>query len=284
MSKKEKYGVVDVGGGLRGIYGAGIFDYCLYNGIQFDYCIGVSAGSANLASYLVGQRDRNYRFYTEYALRRDYMSTKNMLQTGSYINLEYIFGTLSNHDGEYPLDFGAIMRSPAEFEIVASDCMTGAAHYFDGKKMHQDDYQPIMASSCVPVVNRPYRIDGAGYYDGGITDPIPVQHALMAGCDKVVVILTRPRNFYRKSDNDKRLARVIRKQYPNAAYKLAHRGELYNSQLDLCKKLEREGRVMIIAPETIGGMKTLKKDMDAVGMMYREALHDAEKIGPFLGL
>ena len=45
-----KIGVVDVGGGLRGIYAAGIFDYCLDNDINFDTCIGVSAGSANVAS------------------------------------------------------------------------------------------------------------------------------------------------------------------------------------------------------------------------------------------
>ena len=30
-------GVIDVGGGLRGIYGAGVFDFCLYNNINFDY-------------------------------------------------------------------------------------------------------------------------------------------------------------------------------------------------------------------------------------------------------
>ena len=45
-------GIVDVGGGLRGIYGAGIFDYCMEQGIHFDYCIGVSAGSANVCSIL----------------------------------------------------------------------------------------------------------------------------------------------------------------------------------------------------------------------------------------
>ncbi|MBQ1390429.1 MAG: patatin-like phospholipase family protein, partial [Firmicutes bacterium] len=49
-------GIVDVGGGTRGIYGAGIFDYCLDQGIRFDLVIGVSAGSANGASYIAGQR------------------------------------------------------------------------------------------------------------------------------------------------------------------------------------------------------------------------------------
>ena len=31
-----KIGVIDVGGGLRGIYAAGVFDWCLENGVKFD--------------------------------------------------------------------------------------------------------------------------------------------------------------------------------------------------------------------------------------------------------
>ena len=56
----EKIGVIDVGGGLRGIYAAGVFDWCMENDVQFDYGIGISAGSANLASYISGQHGRNY--------------------------------------------------------------------------------------------------------------------------------------------------------------------------------------------------------------------------------
>ena len=47
-----KIGIIDVGGGFRDIYGAGVLDVCMEQGIRFDYCIGISAGSANLASYL----------------------------------------------------------------------------------------------------------------------------------------------------------------------------------------------------------------------------------------
>ena len=50
-----KTAVVDVGGGMRGVYASGVLDRCLKENIQFDLCIGVSAGSANLASYLSGQ-------------------------------------------------------------------------------------------------------------------------------------------------------------------------------------------------------------------------------------
>ena len=74
-----KTGVVDVGGGLRGIYAAGVFDYCLDNGIHFDLCIGVSAGSANASSYIAGQKKRNYLFYTDYPFRKQYMSVRNFI-------------------------------------------------------------------------------------------------------------------------------------------------------------------------------------------------------------
>ena len=97
-----KTGIVDVGGGFRGIYAAGVFDYCLDRDIHFDLSIGVSAGSANVMSYLAGQRGRNYKFYTEYALRPEYMGAKNVLKRGSYIDLDYVYGTLSNSTGEYP--------------------------------------------------------------------------------------------------------------------------------------------------------------------------------------
>ena len=72
-----KTGAVDVGGGLRGVYAAGIFDYCLDQDIRFDLGIGVSAGGANVASYIARSKKRNYSFYTEYPFRKEYMRVGN---------------------------------------------------------------------------------------------------------------------------------------------------------------------------------------------------------------
>ena len=47
----ETIGIVDVGGGYRGIYASGVLDYCMDHRLQFDVGVGVSAGSANLISY-----------------------------------------------------------------------------------------------------------------------------------------------------------------------------------------------------------------------------------------
>ena len=74
-------GIVDVGGGMRCIYSAGVYD-CFYDRkIDVGYCLGVSAGSANLISYVCGQRGRNLAFYSDYALRKEYMSAENFIKT-----------------------------------------------------------------------------------------------------------------------------------------------------------------------------------------------------------
>ena len=158
-------GIIDVGGGMRGSYGAGVFDWCLENNIAFDYHVGVSAGSANLCSFLSGQKGRNLFFYADYSFRPEYMGLKHFIRTHDYLDLEYIYGeALTNSQGEYPLDFAAMLQSGKPFEIVATDALTGLPHYFEMHDMDQDDYGAIKACSCVPGVNRPYGWKGGLYY------------------------------------------------------------------------------------------------------------------------
>ena len=275
-------GVVDVGGGMRGVYGAGVFDFCMDHGISFDSCIGVSAGAANISSYAAGQRGRNYQFYLNYAFRKEYMGMKNYVRDRSYINLEYIYGTLSNSDGEYPLDFKAMRSCGKRIQVVATDARTGKAVYFGMEDMQQDQYGPIKASSCVPVVNRPYWISSVPYFDGGLSDPIPVNRAFRGGCDRVVLILTRPKDYYRKASNDLAFSRILHRTYPKAAKRLADRAATYNRQLDLAKSYEKRGKVLILAPKDISGMKTLKKDRKAMELMYEEGYEDAKAILDFI--
>jgi len=274
-------GVIDVGGGMRAAYGAGVFDWCMDNHIHFDYCIGVSAGSANLVSYLAGQRGRNYVYYTDYNLRDESMSLKNFAKSRNFVDLEYIYGKLSNQGGEYPLDFKAAIENPASFKIVATNAMTGKPHYFDKTDMSQDDYGAIKSSSCVPAANKPYEVDGIPFYDGGISDPIPLKKCLEAGCDKIVIVLTRPRDYKRKKAKDEAIAKLIRRRYPEAAHAMSKRAERYNTQLRLAKQYEKKGRVLIIAPDDIGGMKTLTRDKEAITRLYHKGYEDAEVMKAF---
>lgn len=275
-------GIVDVGGGMRGIYGAGVFDCCMERHIRFDYCIGVSAGSANIASYLAGQPGRNYRFYMEYSFRRRYMSLHNLLHMGSYIDLDYVYSGLSNHDGENPLDYDAFRASPAVMKVVALNALTGTVQYFDKRDMGPDSYHILKASSSLPLVCRPYEIGGVPYFDGGLADPVPVRKAFDDGCDRVVVVLTRPADFQRSSEKDARMARRLEKSYPQAARRLLARADLYNKEVALAQEYARQGRVLLIAPDNICGMKTLTRSRRRMDAMYRKGRGDAAAISAFL--
>lgn len=278
----DRIGIVDVGGGLRDSFGAGIFDLCLDEGITFDICVGVSAGSANMASFLSGQRGRNYKFYTEYVFRKEYISFRNWVRYRNYVNTDYSYGILSNSDGECPLDYQALCANPAEYIIVATNALTGEAKYFDRSDMKQDSYDVIKASGTVPVINRPYYIDGVPYYDGGIADPIPFEYCLNAGCSKVVIILTRPKEFHRSTDKDLWACRFLKRKFPIAARALAGRAERYNAQLDRASALEKQGKVLILAPDDIGQMKMLKKDLEAMETLYQKGYDAGKKVRRFL--
>ncbi|MBD5154379.1 MAG: patatin family protein [Oscillibacter sp.] len=277
-----KTGIVDVGGGLRGIYAAGVFDYCMDKDIWFDLVIGVSAGSANGASYLARQRGRNFTFYTEYAMRKEYMGAKNSLTKRSYIDLDYVYGTLSNSGGEYPLDYQAMVDNPTEFLVVADNALTGSVKYFDKSDIAQDRYDIFKASSAIPFICRPYEVNGMPYYDGALGDPVPVEKAFQCGCDKVVVILTRPADVVRGPGKDGILADMIQHRYPFAAKKLRTRVERYNEGVALAKRYAEEGRALIISPDDISGVETLTRDRTALIQFYQKGYQDAQAISDFL--
>lgn len=279
---KHKTAFIDVGGGFRAIFGVGVLDHCMEDGITFDHLYGVSAGSANIASFLAGQHGRNHTFYTEYAFRKEYAGVDSFIKNHNFANLDYVYSTLSNHDGEYPIDYETFAANPSEFTIVACNAVDGSTKYFTKDDVHYDNYDVFKASSAVPVACLPYEIDGIPYFDGGIADPIPVQKALDDGADRIVIVLSRLKDFRRDPHKDMAPARILRHSYPQAAERLAQRYATYNDELDYAQELEKDGRVLILAPEDLYGLSTLSKSFEGMERMYRAGYAAAEKIAPFL--
>ena len=274
--------IIDVGGGFRAIFGAGVLDRCLEEGIAFDHCYGVSAGSANLTSFLAHQHGRNHTFYTQYAFRKEYASVNSFIHNHNFANLDYVYGTLSNHDGENPLDYEAFAANPAQFTVVACDARDGSTKYFAKNDMHYDDYDILKASSAVPVACQPYVIDGVPYFDGGIADPVPVQKAIDDGCDRIVLVLTRPKDVIREQHKDVAPARILRRSRPEAAERLLERYATYNTEVAVAKQYEAEGKVLILAPEELYGLSTLSKTYEGLERMYRAGYGQAGRIAEFL--
>ena len=275
-------GVIDVGGGLRGIYGAGVFDRCLDDEVYFDCCIGVSAGSASPASFLAKQKGRNYLFYHDYAFRKEYMSFQNLLKTGSYIGLDYVYGTLTNSGGENPINYENIKNYRGIYNVVSTDAKTAEPVYFTKDDLSLDNYRIFSASSCIPLVCRAVDINGRKYYDGGVADPVPLKRAFALGCDKVVLVLTRPVEEKKVPGADSRAATLMKHRNPEIAEKLNKRAEIYNNAVEWAKELQKEGKCLIVAPDDCCGITTLSKNADSLDRLYKKGYNDGEKIKEFV--
>ena len=278
-----KTGIIDVGGGYRDIYGAGILDVCMHENIVFDVCVGVSAGSANLASYLSGQIGRSYKNYLDYVFRKEYMSVSNWFTKNNYTDTSYLYDTIWGSKGEDPLDFQAMMAHPAKFFVAACDACSGALLWYDKSSFAQDCYDVFKAACALPVINSVVRMGSRLLYDGGMVDPVPVKKAFEEGCDKVVVILTRPTNVPREQGIDMLAARLVEKRFPAAAARIRTRCERYNEGVAYAMKMQEEGRALVLAPDNIDGMTTLTRDKGKLETLYHKGVQDARRIFEFLG-
>ena len=267
-----KIGLIVEGGGMKCAYNAAILDAFLDHNITFAYCIGVSGGSGNLASYLAGQRGRNLRFFTEHIHNPGYFGLRSFLKTGDLFGLQYIYGTLTNSMGKDPLDFPTLKNNPAEYEVVVTNALTGKAEYFGKETMVQDDYRLIMASSAIPAACRPVELNEIPYFDGGLSDAIPVSRALEKGCDRLVVILSKMRDYVRKPQGMRFLYTMRCRQYPQIISLIDHRHIAYNQNLQEVFALERAGKAFVFAPSqpihvgTYSMREQLERDLYALGM------------------
>ncbi len=271
-------GIVDVGGGMRGVYSSGIYDCFLDEGFMADYCIGVSAGAANLITYIAGQRGRTLEFYREYPKRKDYMSLGNLIRKGVFLDLDYVYGTLSNEGGETPLDYHAFKRSKVIFMAVATRGSDAKSHYFTSSDVHLNDYSILKATCALPVVCKNTAIGGEVYFDGGLSNPMPVEKAFRDGCDKVILILTKPREEYMKPIGYAPVLKVLMPKYKNIAYLTMSYHERCAEALRRIAEYERESRVIVLEPRDCYGMKTLTTATEPIMKLYEAGYRDAKEL------
>ena len=272
-----KLGLVVEGGGMKCAYSAAVLDRFLDDGITFDYAIGVSAGSGNIASFLAGQRGRNLRFYTEYIHDKEYFGFYPLKNTGNLFGLEYIYQQVTGSNGKDPLDFEALEENPTEFEVTATDAITAKPHYFSGKMLKKDDCSIIMAGAAIPAVCQPVKIQGRYYYDGGVSDSIPVDRALDQGCDRIAVITSKPRDFVKEPQKFHSLYAMKCHRFPNIVEALDNRHVMYMKEKERLYQLEEEGTVFVFAPSQKLRMSTYNMKEEDNQALYDLGLRDYEE-------
>lgn len=184
-------GLVLEGGGMRGVYTAGVLEYFLEQDLSFPYVIGVSAGACNAASYLSKQKGRNRIVNVDYVTDPRYISWRNFFKSRQFFGMDFIFDEIPNK--LVPYHFEEFYKNQSEFVIGTTDCHTGKPVYFNRKDYGKDVLKVLKASSSLPFISPEVDFNKRVLLDGGISDPIPIKKAQQDGYKKNIVILTRNR-------------------------------------------------------------------------------------------
>lgn len=254
MERKEKTGLVLEGGGMRGIYTAGVLDVFLEKGIAFDGVIGVSAGVVHGCSYLSGQKGRSIRYYKRYCRDWRFMSFLNFLLTGNMVGEKFCYHDLP--DRLEPYDYEAFKRSKTAFYATCSNVETGRPEYLQmtDMKAHVDI---MRASASLPCISRIVRIHGMKLLDGACTDSVPVRAFRRMGYEKNVVVLTRQEGYVKKPEKNP-MVRMRYFPYPRFVKAVEQRHLNYNKTVRYIHRLEKAGEVFVLRPSrelTIGRME-----------------------------
>src|SRR6056297_1074044 len=274
----DDIGLVLEGGGMRGAYTAGVLDYLMQQDVKFPYVIGVSAGANNGADYVSEQRERNRKVFVDMVEDDRYCGFKNLIKDGSYFDMDFLFKKLP-HDLA-PFDYKTFGESDITFKVVVTNSETGETEYFS-----KDDFDTrffaeeiLKASSSIPVLSKPVEIDGSYYFDGGATDPIPLEKAMEDGYENNVLILTKHKSFrLEKSRRRNIIIRLLLRDYPELVEKLKRRYKMYNSCIEWINKLEEEEKVFIFRPQQKPDIGSLDHDKDKLQELYEEGIEETKE-------
>lgn len=269
-----KGGLVLEGGGMRGIYTAGVLDYFLEQGLSFSDCYGVSAGACHLCSYLSKQKGRAYRVGVNYLKDKNYCGFRSLITTGDLFGVKMCYDRIPNELDPY--DYDAFSAYPGRAYAVVTNIITGKAEYKPLREMHRDIIA-VRASASLPLISNNVYIDGIPYLDGGISDSIPIIRSLKDGNKKNVVIMTKEVGYRRKPTSNMQAIKLRYHKYPNLVKDMARRHIVYNRILDFIEEQEKKGHIFVIRPKVNPNVGRLEKNEKKLKALYEIGYEDAKE-------
>ena len=259
--------IVLEGGTFRPMFSCGAMDALMDNNIHFDYAIGVSAGITHGFSYFSKQRGRAHDIIKNYRHDKRYIGLRNYFSDRSLFGLKFAYETVGNE--LHPFDWDAFLSNPVKVRVGVTNAQTGEIEYLDGKKADKS-YDMLKATCALPLAFPAIKVEGKQYFDGGITDSIPAKKAFEDGNGKMLIILTRTDDYVKKLSSGARIAaKLFERKYPKVSEALLKRHVMYNDEIDYCKKLEKEGRAVILRPSKETQISSFEKDLDKMERVYQ---------------
>ncbi len=270
-----KKGMVLEGGAMRGLYTAGCLDVLMENDISVDGYIGVSAGITFGCNYKSRQIGRSIRYNLRFLNDPRYSGLRSLLKTGDIFGADFCYHEIPEKLD--PFDYEAFVNNPVELYTVATDAYTGKSVYHKFPNGMDNDIEWMRASSSMPGVSRAVKVDGYTLFDGGVSDSIPIEYFMSLGYERNLVILTRPRGYRKKEGKLNPVMKLMMRKYPALIPAMERRAMEYNRVLDLLDELEKEKKVIIIAPTRDLHVKRVEKDKEKVRAIYDLGVDDTRK-------
>lgn len=263
-----KSGLILEGGGMRGMYTAGILDCFMEEGITFDYVIGSSSGVCNAVNFVSGQIGRSKKIML-LSKKDSYAGVRELLLHGSFLNLKKLFKIYPYRE-DLKFDFDTYFTSTIENEFVVSDCHTGKPKYLSEKSDEERLAMLGMASCSLPLISKPVKAEGTYYMDGSMTDPIPLQHTMDKGCERIVLISTKGEGMEPSDMGKYKVAMRILygKKFVPFITALSNRLDLYYKQWDMVYEKEKEGTLKLLQPQGEVAISHLETDREKLREMY----------------
>lgn len=274
-----KAGLILEGGSKRGTFTSGVLDYFMEQNCYIPNVVGVSAGSCNLVGYVARQPGRTKRCMIDYLRAGNYVGIKYIVKQKSIFDMDLIFDIFPN--GVFPMDFKTYFQSKQNCWIVTTNCETGRAEYLDERTDRRRLLDLCRASCSIPIMSPVVEVDGIPMLDGGMADSVPLRFMIRQGCNRNVLILTRPR-YYRKepSGKVKRASEFLYgRKYPNLVKCINRRYRMYNRTMELIEQLEDEGKIFVIRPQ-VPVVKNIENDPDKLQAFYEHGVEYAKEIYP----
>lgn len=266
-------GLVLEGGGMKGVFTAGVLDFFLDKGIEFRNIYGVSAGACTMSSYVSKQRGRSLETMTDYLGSKHYMGAYSLLTTGDIFDVDFNYDLVPNYLN--PFDYETFKKFEGNAYAVVTNIVTGEAEYIKLTDMEKD-VEYVRASSSLPLVSRNVEINGNKYLDGGMADSIPIKKSEADGNVKNVVVMTKPVGYRREKEKALPAIKARYLKYPKLYDLMKDRHIAYNETVDYIEKKAADKELILIRPKEDIYIDRLEKDSDKLNALYNEGYKEAE--------
>jgi predicted patatin/cPLA2 family phospholipase len=263
------------GGGMRGVYTAGVLRYFMDRNFYLPYVIGVSMGACNGANYVARQPERSRIVNIHYVRDSRFLSYLRLLFGGELFGMQFIFDTIPNK--LVPFDYETFLGSAQQFFMTVFDCETGETVYFDKTGLNKSELMIIFqAGTSLPLVQKPVFYQGRVLMDGGIADAVPIQKSIRDGNQRHVIVLTQPKGYRKKPSKIAWLMRRRYSQYTGLARGMAERHIRYNETMELIDRLEAEGKVFVIRPGRALAVSRVERNSHKLYTVYNQGYAEAK--------